>query len=695
MMRPHLPVLGWMILALALAAPAAAAAVARADADPPAAAIYYVGPAGNDLWTGRRPSIDGSQNDGPWATLAGARNALRKLRADGTLTGGVRVQIRGGTYFLSEPLVLGPEDGGSKNAPVIWEAFPGEKPVLSGGQRITGFSAGVGGLWSAEVPGVKEGKVNFRQLFVNGRRAARPRLPGDGYFRVVSMPGVDMIKANYRTGSDKFEFKPGDLLASWANPADIEVVVLHFWVDTHLPVKSIDEAKNVVTFDRRSVRKFTDDYTKAGARYYVENVREALDKPGQWYLDRPAGRVLYLPRPGEDMTRAEVIAPRAGQLVRLQGDSKTGKSVDFVTLRGLTFSHTEYTLPRGNAGDLQAAQSVPGAVWLGGARDCAVTGCTVTHAGTYGIELANGCRRVAVTGNELVDLGGGGIRLSGGVDGSPEAERTAENTITDNHVHDCGQVWHSAVGILLQHAAGNTIAYNHVHHLYYTGISVGWIWGYKPSVSRDNVIEYNHIHDIGQGVLSDMGAIYMLGPSPGTVVRNNHIHDILASGYGGWGIYTDEGSSNIVIESNLVYRTKTGGFHQHYGKENIVRNNIFALTTENQIERSRMEPHTSFTFERNIVYWKTGQLLGKNWKDDKFVMDYNVYWNATGAPVTFAGVPPEEWHRRGHDQHSIIADPLFMDPDKDDFRLKPASPAFKVGFKPFDVSAAGVRKAAK
>jgi hypothetical protein len=163
--------------------------------------------------------------------------------------------------------------------------------------------------------------------------------------------------------------------------------------------------------------------------------------------------------------------------------------------------------------------------------------------------------------------------------------------------------------------------------------------------------------------------------------------------YGGWGIYTDEGSTDILIEKNLVYRTKTGGFHQHYGQENIVRNNIFALAREDQIQRSRMEPHISFTFERNIVYYRTGVLLGKNWSDDKFILDHNVYWNAVGDPVTFpGGLTLEQWQARGFDKNSLIADPRFVNPEEGDFRLKDDSPALKLGFEPFDYTKAGVRK---
>jgi len=245
------------------------------------------------------------------------------------------------------------------------------------------------------------------------------------------------------------------------------------------------------------------------------------------------------------------------------------------------------------------------------------------------------------------------------------------------------------------HADQNTVAHNHIHHLCYTGISCGWVWGYGPSVSRDNRIEFNHIHDVGQKILSDMGGIYLLGQQPGTVVRGNVIHDVDSWSYGGWGIYTDEGSSNILIENNLVYRTKSGGFHQHYGKDNVVRNNIFALAREEQIARSRAEPHKSFTFEHNIVYFTDGPLFGKNWTGDGFALDFNLYWNAAGKAVTFPGGTAPQWQKRGFDKHSMVADPKFRDPTKGDFTLAADSPALKLGFKPLDPTSAGPRPASQ
>ena len=196
-------------------------------------------------------------------------------------------------------------------------------------------------------------------------------------------------------------------------------------------------------------------------------------------------------------------------------------------------------------------------------------------------------------------------------------------------------------------------------------------------------------------MLSDMGGNYNLGVQPGTVIRNNLFHDITSHGYGGWGIYTDEGSSNIIIENNLVYRTKSGGFHQHYGRMNIVRNNIFAYSIIGQVIRTRMEQHLKLHLRTQTS--STGRKvrsLGSNWKDDKYRLDYNLFWNPKLAAdsVRFADWTFAEWKARGQDTHSLIADPLFADPEKGNFTLRPGSPALKLGFKPFDVRSVGPRK---
>ena len=270
--------------------------------------------------------------------------------------------------------------------------------------------------------------------------------------------------------------------------------------------------------------------------------------------------------------------------------------VEHPRFRNLSFAYTNFEFAPGDSNDRQGSANVPAAVTLCGARSCAFEQCRLFNFGTFGFEVMAGCSDNDLTGNELAQLAAGGIRVGGGRETSPPWERT-----------------------------------------------------------RNNRVEFNHIHHIG-GVLSDMGGIYTLGVSPGTVIRNNHIHDVDANHYGGWGIYHDEGSTHLLVENNVVHHTKFAPFNIHFAKEVTVRNNIFALGKLEQASRGRAEPHKSVFFENNIVYWREGELLSQNWKDvpytfhahpkdesgtqtltDTFEFDWNLYFNPTKTRVGHVG----------------------------------------------------------
>jgi hypothetical protein len=667
----------WLILVGLLLAPLRAAQ--------PAPTTFHVAPGGSDRNPGTR--------DRPFATPARAREAVRELkrRHGGALKSPVTVQLRGGTFPLAEPLVLTAEDSGTKEHPVTWSAAPGERPVLSGGRRLTGWKpTAVQGkpLWTTSVPEVKAGRWRFHQLWVNGQRRVRARHPNKGFLRIAALPEVKK-DTPWNKGQDRFRFAPGDLRA-YANLPDVDVVALHLWVGVRLAVAAVDEKERLVTFAKRSSRRLTDG--NEPARYYVENALELLDSPGEWYLNRRSGTVHYWPLPGEQPDKVEATAPALPHLLRLEGRPEKGRFVEHLHFRGLTFAHAEWWPQRNDPADAQAAANVPAAVQGDGARHCRFEGCTVARVGGYGIHLARGCSDNRIVGCDLFDLGAGGVRVGETTIRQAAAEQTHGNVVTDNHVRDGGLIFPQAVGVWVGQSHGNRIAHNHIHDLFYTGISVGWTWGYGKTLARDNVVEANRVHHIGRGLLSDMGGVYTLGVQPGTVVRGNVFHDIEAHRYGGWGIYFDEGTTHVVAEGNLVSRTTHGGFHQHFGKENVVRNNVFALGRDAQIQRTRIEDHKSFTFERNIVYWRQGALLAGNWAKLNADFDRNCYWHEGGKEVRFGKLTWGQWRQRGADGHSLLADPLFEDVAKADFRLRPQSPARKLGFVPLELSRVGPRK---
>ncbi|MHB8897374.1 MAG: right-handed parallel beta-helix repeat-containing protein [Thermoguttaceae bacterium] len=681
------------------------AATIAAFCTPLSAREFYVSPRGSDSGAGTAAA--------PFATLERARDAIRQLKGQGPLSEPVTVLLTDGLHLRQQPLVLSPEDSGTEACPVTYTAAPGAKAILSGGRRITGWKQQPNGTWTVEIPEAQKGKWHFRQLYVNEKLCTRARTPNEGFFRVAGFPEGTPKTVNYHTDCQSFEYAPGDLDPNWANLDDVEVIVYHFWTDSHLPIRSIDTGKRVVTFKHKAGKVFTDDFTTDGARYIVENVREGLDQPGEWYLDRKTGVVTYRPRPGEDMATAEVIAPVAPALVRLEGRPAERQPVEHIHFANLSLMYTHFELPPGNSNDPQGSASVPAAVVLAGARDCSFERCAIRNLGTSAIEVSAGSSGNRFLQNEISFVAACGFRVDGASAGGSPLLRTRGNTISDNAIHHYGDVYPSAVGILLMNTSENLVEHNDIHHGWYTGVSIGWSWGYQRSAAFGNRVEQNHIHTIGQGLLSDMGAVYTLGVSPGTTIRNNLIHQVEANQYGGWGIYNDEGSTHILIENNVVYNTKFAGYNIHYAKELTVRNNIFALGRLEQLSRGRVEPHHSVYFENNIVYWKEGELFSKNWKDkpyqfhfnptsdrgtrevtSTFEADWNLYFNPTLAPdkVTFNGRSLAQWREEGRDRHSVIADPKFVDAEHFDFRLQPDSPALALGFQPIDLSAVGPRR---
>ena len=645
--------------------------------------VFYVATDGKDSWSGKLSEPNTERSDGPFATIMRSRDAIRELKRQqgGQLKQSVTVCIKEGTYFLTKPLVFTAIDSGTKRFPITYASYQDQKPVISGGQRITEWQQElVNGktLWTAKIPEVQRGEWYFRQLWINGQRRTRARYPSKGYLQVANVPDVSP-KTVWHQGQKQFEYAAGDL-QSWETVTEGEVIVMTRWVESRLPIASVNETEKIISFDETSVLRID-----PGNLYYVEGVFETLDTPGEWYLDRTQGKLYYYPMDDESIDNIEAIAPAIGPIIQLLAQVESGRHIQHLKFQGLTFAHTKWSLPSGHSGFAMGAFLVPGAIHGVGAAYCIFKECTFAHLGTYAIDLKRGCHHNSIVDCNLFDLAGG-IKFGEAEIRKNEALHTHTNEVANCHIYDGGRIFHSGMAIWVGQSYNNRVAHNHIHDFYNTTIHLGRTWGYGQTLAKGNIIEFNYVHHIGDRsdgdgpILNDLGAVHTLGVQPGTEIRSNLIHNVDAFSYGGWGIYLDSTSSRMVVKNNLVYRTRDGALHHNNGKHNTICNNIFAFGRLAQIRRSGQSSRLSFTFENNIVYWSDGKLLDGKWSNFGFAFDRNIYWKINNDEIYFSDLTWEKWQANGMDRNSIVADPLFVSPEEGDFELKPGSPAFQVGF---------------
>lgn len=643
-------------------------------------ATFFVSTDGDDAWSGKSEAPNAEGTDGPFATITRARDAIREMKEKDGLSEPVTVMVRGGTYFLDDTIVFGPEDSGTEDCPITYMTYPGEKSVISGGRKITvPWKTYKDEIMVCSIPEVKEGEWNFRQLFVNGKRQTRARIPYDDYY--FTEEAVDDTAFNYKEG----DFK------RWRNLDDVEVVVFHSWNESRLLVSELDEEERIVRFLDPNA-KHTIGWGGAGGpnRYYMENVFEGLKHPGDWYLDKDSAELYYWPA-DDIQENLEIIAPVLNELIRFEGKG----NIEYINIRGFTFSDTDWTLPElgypdcGDVGDIVH----PSAITFENARQCNFEDNCIRNVGTYALELTGYGNKII--GNEIFSTGSGGI-----ISRNYDEER---NVISYNHIHHCGEVYPSAVGINIDDGGG-VVSHNLIHDISHSGIYTRhWATESQPQ-ERDNqeqglIIEYNEIYDVMQKI-NDGGGLFVRDSN--IIIRNNLIHDVFsyADRCPGWGIYLGCETRDTIVENNIVYRAREVIHVWHYDRNVTMENNIFIGGELSQInyQNPKRLSHENIKLLRNIIcYSKDDALLFKLSGERSFPLesDYNLFFHSRGKDIVNIGAPGvnsfEEWQKHGFDTHSVIADPLFVDAENDDYSLKPESPAFKLGFKPIDMSEVGLR----
>ena len=681
--------------------------------------IYISATKGNDSYTGFAPH---PTNNG----LGMIQGPVKSFRRVNELLMGMRVPARiqpitvciEGDHFLSDPISLGPMprtmSENYKFCDITFESYGEKRARLIGGRRLEGFTRdrfrGVDCL-SLYISEVKNGSWHFTDLYVNGKRASVARYPREGTLQAldteINVPGCKDL----HNGSRWFIADKRDL-------EDIEgiehaiVSFYNFWVDEHSPVESYDRETGKLVMKYRSRYKNSTNYGNndpSAFNYYLENVPVAFGAPNDWYLDVQNGMLYYVPEEIDtDPASLEILAPTIEQIAIVEG--KPDMPVSGIRFRGLDFicSRGDYAsktldpsgvpehipTPDGYASDSQSASDAYGAIRFSHAINCSIEDCTFTALGLHAIEILEGCCGIRIERSCFSQLGGGGVKIFGVTDDNDNINKTSHCSITGNKISQIGLRYAAATGIIVCYASYNEISDNEISYTQYSGISVGWVWGYAQNSCYGNIIRRNHIHHIGVGLLSDMGGIYLLGMQSGTIVSDNYIHDVICAHYGGHGIYTDEGSSYITIERNIVVNCSSSCFFQHYGAHNTVRDNVFAFGHDGVISTGtgRTDGHVGVIFENNTVVADGDQPIYHANSPAVFTCIFrasrNCFWHADGhEPVIMAVKTPDgvqnvclsEWQSEcGMDIESYCQLPKNLEIDGKALTVKPKAhhPAF-------------------
>jgi hypothetical protein len=653
------------------------------------AATLYVSPDGDDRNQGTLPAATGIR--GPMATLGAALRKMRSVAPTDAIAD--RIVLLPGNYVLKETVRLWAEDSGTEAAPLIIEPLVSGTVTLSGARQISSLRQ-VGEEWRAAVDLPR----GFHMLWVDGKRAPRARSPNGKTFFVgganVRTP-VPEQRPFRLTHQDNFENTRAVVLPDAARAElgkaqsagglqGVSLIAMHSWTASNQIINSYDSTTGVASVSPDSIWPFF--RFGPAQRFALENHPSFLDEPGEWWLSAE-GEFRYRPHSGESIEHSTVYAPQLETLMAFSGIAE--RPVNNVVLKGLRFAHSAaWATP---FIDSQAAIKAPTALLADYANNILIDDCSFENIGGYAVWFRYGVRNSAIKRSLFRDMGAGGIRIGSSALSKTPASRTESNVVEHNFITGTGQTFPGGIGIWIGQSALNRVANNELGNLNYSGISVGWTWGFGTSEARQNLIESNYIHDVGQGFLSDLGGVYTLGRTEGMVIRGNRIEDVYSfletGGATAWGIYLDEGSSDVLVEKNVVLRTAGGGFHLHYGRDDIIRNNIFGFGRVGGVKRTAKGENSKILFEKNVVVAEGGPIYYGEWEDATVVARSNVLFRKD-VPFEYRGQSLSRLAQKGLELGSVSSDPqLVCKAGRCDISQGVAD---SVGFENFSTAAAGI-----
>ncbi|HRX10086.1 MAG TPA: right-handed parallel beta-helix repeat-containing protein [Draconibacterium sp.] len=545
----------------------------------------YVSPNGNDNNPGTKKK--------PFQTIQHAKSTAIELMKKGG-ENELNVWLADGIYQVSEPLVFEPLNAMQKNTKISFNAEKGSTPVISGGVQISGWTKNSAGIWEAGLPENIDKSTKIRELFIDGKRAVRARFPNERYLK-IKKAGADR-----RTN---FYFEKGDFPVP-SNVENVELILLHDWSISRIAVKEINSVEGKLTaVDSIGARQpdfFNIDNWEPNPRYFLENAAEFLDADFEWYFDANKNKILLKLPENQNPETSKIVVPVSNGLLQLKGqENNLLKNIHF---EGIAFENCVWNIPGKGYCGVQACHFdprpenegwsvVPVAVYAEWTENATFNNCNFQNLGGSGLWFSTGCKNCSVENSGFFDISGNGIMIGEGQDRLVNGKQWWQvapnqvalgNTIENCTIKNCGTQFFGAVGIWCGLTAETTIRNNEISDLPYSGISIGWMWSPVATPCRANVIDGNHIHHIMQ-ILSDGGGIYMLGLQPGSKITNNKIHDVKinAGRAESNGMFLDEGTTDVLVENNLIYNIAKSPLRFHKATINLVKDNFLFCAGEN------------------------------------------------------------------------------------------------------------------